>query len=53
MKLQRQKAYKYKNKIHYKYALIIPESTVNKLGWKEGQELETEVKKDRLVVEKN
>ena len=39
MKLQRQVAYKYKDKTHYKYVLIIPQEAVSELGWVTGQEL--------------
>ena len=52
MKLQKQKAYKYKDTVHYKYAIIIPEDTIKALGWKKGDELEAEEKKGKLVVEK-
>jgi len=50
MKLQKQVAYKYKNKIHHKYVLVIPEDIVNELRWKEGQELKLEVDGSRLQI---
>jgi hypothetical protein len=50
MKLQKQVAYKYKDKTHYKYVIILPESTITELGWKEGQELDLEIQKSRLIA---
>jgi bifunctional DNA-binding transcriptional regulator/antitoxin component of YhaV-PrlF toxin-antitoxin module len=51
MKLQKQVAYKYKDKTHHKYVIILPENTVNELGWKEGQELKLEIEGNRLIVD--
>ena len=51
MKLQKQVAYKYKDKTHHKYVIILPESTIIELGWKEGQELSTEVNGSQLIVD--
>ncbi|MCJ7573453.1 AbrB/MazE/SpoVT family DNA-binding domain-containing protein [Candidatus Bathyarchaeota archaeon] len=51
MKLQKQAAYKYKDKTHHKYVIIIPEETITKLGWKEGQELTTKVDGTQLIVD--
>lgn len=51
MKLQKQSAYKYKDKTHHKYVIIIPEETINKLGWNEGQELSTQVESARLIID--
>ena len=50
MKLQRQFAYSYKGKKHYKNVIVIPDEVVLKLGWKAGQELEVEVDNDKLIV---
>lgn len=50
-KLQKQLAYKYKDKQHYKHVIVIPEEAVNELGWKGGQDLEVKVKNCRLVIE--
>jgi len=50
MKLQKQVAYKYKEKTHYKYVLIIPQDTITELGWQEGQELEIEIDHPRLII---
>ncbi len=52
MKLQMQKAYKYKDKAHYKYVIVVNENLIKSLGWKEGDELEAEEKKGKLVVGK-
>jgi len=50
MKLQRQVAYKYKGKNHYKHVVIIPEDDVKKLEWKDGEELEDEVNGNNLTL---
>lgn len=49
--LQKQLAYKYKEKRQYKHVIIIPEEAVTELGWTGGQELELSVKDCRLVIE--
>lgn len=50
-KLQKQLAYKYKDKKHFKHVIVVPEEAVGELGWKGGQELELTVNDGRLVVE--
>ena len=50
-KLQKQLAYKYKEKKHYKHVVVIPDEAINALGWKGGQELEINVKDGQLVVQ--
>jgi hypothetical protein len=50
-KLQKQLAYKYKDKRHYKHVIIIPDDAINQLGWKGGQELELNVTDGKLVAE--
>jgi len=50
-KLQKQLAYKYKDKRHYKHVIIIPDDAINQLGWKGGQELELSVTHGKLIVE--
>jgi bifunctional DNA-binding transcriptional regulator/antitoxin component of YhaV-PrlF toxin-antitoxin module len=47
MKLQRQKAYEYKGKTKYKWVIVIPSEDIEKLGWKEGMELEGVAEKDK------
>ena len=50
-KLQKQLAYKYKDKRHFKYVLVIPNEAVNQLRWQGVQEIELTVKNGRLIVE--
>jgi bifunctional DNA-binding transcriptional regulator/antitoxin component of YhaV-PrlF toxin-antitoxin module len=55
VKLQKHKAYTYKaasgKKIeHFKYLVNVPESTLNKLGWNEGQELIVTIRHDSLIL---
>lgn len=51
MKLQKQVAYKYKDKIHYKFVLIIPQDIITELRWKVGQELNPQIDGKKLVLE--
>lgn len=48
--MQKRFAYKYKDKEHYKHVVTIPEETVDRLGWREGEELQQTVDKDALVI---
>jgi len=50
MKLQKQIAYKYKDKIRHKYVIVIPNETIEKLGWETGEELENSVKERTLIL---
>jgi antitoxin component of MazEF toxin-antitoxin module len=50
MKLQKQVSRKVKNKEYMKHVIVVPSDEVEKLGWKEDQELEYEVSQDTLVV---
>ena len=50
MKLQRQVAYKYKDKTRHKYVIVIPNETVEKLGWKIGEELENSINGKILIL---
>jgi hypothetical protein len=50
-KLQKQLAYKYKEKKHYKHVIVVPDEAINELGWQGGQELELTIKDCRLVLE--
>ena len=50
MKLQRQVAYKYKGKTQFKHVIIIPNGTVEKLGWKVGEELENSIDGKTLTI---
>jgi bifunctional DNA-binding transcriptional regulator/antitoxin component of YhaV-PrlF toxin-antitoxin module len=49
-KLQRQLAYKYKEKHHYKHVIVVPDEAITELGWKGGQELELKVKGGQLIA---
>ena len=51
MKLQKQVAYKYKDKTHYKYVLIIPQKIITELGWIDGQELKLSANNSVLKIE--
>jgi hypothetical protein len=53
MKLQKQKAYKYKGNMHYKYVIVVGEKLVKALGWKEGDELGAEEKQGKLVINRD
>ena len=50
MKLQKQVAYKYKDKTHYKFVLIIPQDVISKLGWDAGQELHMNIDGSKLII---
>jgi bifunctional DNA-binding transcriptional regulator/antitoxin component of YhaV-PrlF toxin-antitoxin module len=50
MKLQKHFAYNYKGKNHYKSVIVIPDNVILKLGWKHGQELESEIEGDKLIL---
>jgi AbrB family looped-hinge helix DNA binding protein len=52
MRLQKQVAYKYKDKTHHKYVIVIPKNIINELGWNEGQELTINVNDSILKIEK-
>jgi len=53
MKLQKQVAYKYKDKVHYKYVIVVPERVIKELGWKENQELASTVDGPKLIFAPN
>ncbi len=50
-KLQKQLAYKYKQKNVYKHVIVVPDDSIAELGWKGGQELELCAKNGKLVIE--
>lgn len=39
IKLQKQKVGEHKNKIYYKYVILVPNSFIEGLGWVDNQEL--------------
>jgi formylmethanofuran dehydrogenase subunit D len=50
MQLQKRLSRKYKDKEYVKYIIVISPSDIEKLGWKEGDELEPEIKNGKLVI---
>jgi bifunctional DNA-binding transcriptional regulator/antitoxin component of YhaV-PrlF toxin-antitoxin module len=50
MKLQKQLSRKVKNKEYVKWVIVLPSKLVKKLKWKEGQEIEVEIKKKKLIL---
>lgn len=53
MRLQKQLSRKFGEKEYVKWVIVLKEKYVKKLGWKEGEDLEAEVKKDKLIIEKD
>ena len=53
MRLQSQISREYKGTKYEKFWIVVPSKLIEKLGWKTGQELEGEVKEDKLVIEKD
>jgi bifunctional DNA-binding transcriptional regulator/antitoxin component of YhaV-PrlF toxin-antitoxin module len=52
MRLQKQVNRIVENKEYAKYVVVIPPEDVQELEWKEGQELEHEVKDQALIIRK-
>lgn len=50
VKLQKQLAYRYKERKHFKHLVIIPDEALEKVGWKPGEELEWTVSNNSLVL---
>lgn len=50
-KLQKQQAYKYKDKQHFKHVVVIPDEAITELGWKGKQDLELTVNDGRLIIQ--
>ena len=53
MRLQSQISREYKGNKYEKFWIVIPSKLIEKLGWKTGQDLEEEIKGDKLVIEKD
>jgi len=51
VKLQKQFAYRYKDREHYKHVVTVPDEAVEKLGWGAGKELEWTLSKNSLVLQ--
>lgn len=52
MKLQKQLSRKVGDIEYAKWVLVVPPTTIEKLGWKEGQELDAEIKDNKLSIKK-
>ena len=52
MKLQKQLSRKVGNTEYAKWVLVVPPTTIEELGWKEGRELEVEIKDNKLSIKK-
>ena len=50
MKIQKNLAYKYKQKNHYKHVVIIPNNLMDQLGWSPDSELEPKVEGNNLIL---
>jgi hypothetical protein len=51
VKLQKQQAYSYKGKKHFKHVIIIPDEAISELGWTGGQELDLQVKDGKITIQ--
>lgn len=49
-KLQKQLAYRYKEKKVYKHVIVVPDEAITELGWQGGQELELTIREGQLVL---
>jgi len=52
MRLQSQVSRKYGDTEYLKFWVVIPNKLLEKLKWKTGQELEGEIREDRLIIKK-
>lgn len=50
MKLQKQLSRKVGNIIYPKYLVVIPPKVVKRVGWKEGTELDADVKERKIIL---
>ena len=53
MRLQSQISREYKGTKYEKFWIVLPSKIVKQLGWKSGEDLELEIKKGKLVIEKD
>ena len=53
MRLIANKTREYKGKQYVKFSVVIPNKKIEKLGWKEGEDLECEIQGDKLIIEKD
>ncbi len=52
MKIQKQVSDKRGDKVYSKYVIVLPKDTIEKAGFEEGQELEVNAEKGRIVLRK-
>ena len=50
MKLQKQLSRKVGSTEYAKWVVVVSPTTIEELGWREGQELEAEVKENKLII---
>lgn len=50
MKLQKQVSRRIEEMEYAKYVVVIPRDSIDQLGWKEGQELDSQVQGEKLVI---
>ena len=53
MRLLSQTSREYKGTKYQKFWVVIPNKLIEKLGWKTGEDLEAEIKGDKLIIEKD
>lgn len=53
MRLLSQISRQYKGNEYRKFWVVIPNKIIEKLKWKTGEDLEVEVKGDKIVIEKD
>ena len=52
MKLLSQTSREYQGKKYKKFWVVISTKIIEKLGWKKGEELDTNINEDKLIIEK-
>lgn len=52
MKLQKRLSRKYKDKIYHKYIIVMPQEDIKKSGFKEGDEIISEVERGEIRLKK-
>lgn len=50
MKLQKQLSRRVDNKEYPKYVVTIPPKDIEKVGWREGEELRAEIQDGKLII---
>lgn len=52
MKLQKQLSRVVDGKAYPKWVIVVPPDAIDKLGWKDGEELKEELQKKKLLIRK-